>query len=115
MPPLPAALRAFAEQFPIVPPPVSVQNMGMAAEMVRDGTAMIGPFPAIYADEAVMKSFPLATLNWCPSLPRTTPSLRWTVGSRPTSSNNTSTWSSAIGRPRIRVLTKACCLREIGD
>jgi DNA-binding transcriptional LysR family regulator len=66
MPPVLAALKAFSEQFPTVPPRVCVQNMSVPAEMVRDGTAMIGLFPTIYADEAVMKSFPLATMEMVP-------------------------------------------------
>lgn len=66
MPPVLAALKAFSEQFPTVQPRVSIQNMGEPARMVRDGTAMIGLFPAIYADEAVMKSFSLTTMELVP-------------------------------------------------
>lgn len=65
MPPVLTALKAFAEQFPTVPPRVCVQNLGVPAEMVLDGTAMIGLFPAIYSD-AAMKSFPMLTMELVP-------------------------------------------------
>lgn len=66
MPMLLTALKAFAAQFPTVPPRICVRNLGIPAQMVRDGTAMIGLFPSIYADEAVMKSFSLATMELVP-------------------------------------------------
>jgi hypothetical protein len=39
------ALRAFAEKFPTVPPRIYVQSLGAAAELVLDGTCMIGLLP----------------------------------------------------------------------
>ncbi len=66
MPPISAALKAFTEQFPTVPPRVYVQNLGTPAEMVLDGTAMIGLFPTIYSEAAGLKSFPLLTIELVP-------------------------------------------------
>jgi DNA-binding transcriptional LysR family regulator len=60
-----SALKAFAEEFPTVPPRVCVHNLGVPARMVLDGTAMIGLFPAIYTDGAMM-SFPMATMELVP-------------------------------------------------
>lgn len=65
MPVLLTALKAFAEQFPTVPPRICVQNLGIPAQMVLDGTSMIGLFPAIYTDGA-MKSFPVSTMELVP-------------------------------------------------
>jgi DNA-binding transcriptional LysR family regulator len=66
LPPVAAALKAFTEKFPTVPPRVYVQSLGAPAEMVRDGSAMIGLFPSIYVDAAVMKNFPVLTIELVP-------------------------------------------------
>lgn len=65
MPILLTALKAFAEKFPTVAPRIRVQNLGVPAQMVLDGTSMIGLFPAIYTDGA-MKSFPVFTMELVP-------------------------------------------------
>ncbi len=66
MPPVVEALRAFTEKFPTVPPRVYVQPLGAAAELVLDGTAMIGLLPLIFSDIAVFKNFPLLTIDLTP-------------------------------------------------
>jgi DNA-binding transcriptional LysR family regulator len=60
------ALRAFTAKFPTVPPRVYVQSLGAAAEMVLDGTCMIGLLPLIFSDIAYLKSFPLLTVDLIP-------------------------------------------------
>ncbi|QDE37744.1 LysR family transcriptional regulator [Luteibacter pinisoli] len=65
MPMLLTALKVFAQQFPTVPPRICVRNLGVPAQMVLDGTSMIGLFPAIYTDGA-MKSFPVFTMELVP-------------------------------------------------
>lgn len=67
--PLPAvvkALRAFTAKFPIVPPRVYVQSLGAAAELVLDGTCMIGLLGLVFSDSALLKRFPLLTINLVP-------------------------------------------------
>jgi DNA-binding transcriptional LysR family regulator len=66
MPPVVAALRAFTERFPSVPPRVYVQPLGAAAELVLDGTCMIGLLPLIFSDIALLKHFPLLTIDLLP-------------------------------------------------
>lgn len=63
MPPVAAALKAFTEQFPTVSPRVYVQPLGAAAELVLEGSAMIGLLPLIFSDSAALKSFPLLTID----------------------------------------------------
>jgi hypothetical protein len=46
------ALRAFTAKFPTVPPRIYVQSFGAAAELVLDGTCMIGLLPLIFSDMA---------------------------------------------------------------
>jgi len=67
--PIPAvveALRAFSAKFPTVPPRIYVQSLGAAAELVLDGTCMIGLLPLIFSDVALLKRFPLFTINLIP-------------------------------------------------
>jgi DNA-binding transcriptional LysR family regulator len=60
------ALRAFGAKFPTVPPRVYVQSLGAAAELVLDGTCMIGLLPLIFSDIALLKRFPLLTIDLIP-------------------------------------------------
>jgi DNA-binding transcriptional LysR family regulator len=60
------ALRAFTAKFPTVPPRVYVQSLGAAAELVLNGTCMIGLLLLIYSDIAVLKRFPLLTIDLIP-------------------------------------------------
>ena len=66
MPPVVEALRAFTAMFPTVPPRVYVQPLGASAELVLEGTCMIGLLPIIFSDMAVFKSFPLLTIALIP-------------------------------------------------
>jgi DNA-binding transcriptional LysR family regulator len=67
--PMPSAvevLRAFTTKFPTVPPRVYVQSLGAAAELVLDGTCMIGLLPLIFCDIAHLKHVPLLTIELIP-------------------------------------------------
>ncbi len=66
MSPVVEALRAFTERFPTVPPRLYVQPLGAAAELVLDGTCMIGLLPLIFSDIALLKHFPLLTIDLLP-------------------------------------------------
>jgi DNA-binding transcriptional LysR family regulator len=66
MPPVVAALRALADRFPTVPPRVFVQPLGAAAELVRDGTGMIGLLTLATSDSDVFRHFPLLTIDLIP-------------------------------------------------
>jgi DNA-binding transcriptional LysR family regulator len=66
MPPVVEALRAFTERFPTVPPRVYVQSLGAAAELVLDGTCMIGLLQLVFSDMALLKRFPLLTVALVP-------------------------------------------------
>ena len=66
MPPVVELLRAFTTKFPTVPPRVYVQPLGAAAELVLDGTCMIGLLPLIFCDMARLKRFPLLTIDLIP-------------------------------------------------
>src|SRR6185369_17785408 len=61
-----AALRAFTAQFPTVPPRIYVESLGAAAELVLDGTCMIGLLPLYFSDMASLKRFPLLTVSLIP-------------------------------------------------
>jgi DNA-binding transcriptional LysR family regulator len=61
-----AALRAFAAKFPTVPPRIYVQSLGAAAELVLDGTCMIGLLPLFFSDMALLRRFPLLTIDLIP-------------------------------------------------
>jgi DNA-binding transcriptional LysR family regulator len=60
------ALRVFTAKFPTVPPRIYVQSLGAAAELVLDGTCMIGLLPLFFSDMALLKRFPLLTINLIP-------------------------------------------------
>src|ERR1700733_1655888 len=60
------ALRAFTAKFPTVPPRIYVQPLGAAAELVIDGTCMIGLLPLIFSDGALLKHFPMLTIDLIP-------------------------------------------------
>jgi DNA-binding transcriptional LysR family regulator len=60
------ALRAFTTKFPTVPPRVFVQPLGAAVELVLDGTCMIGLLPLLFSDAALLKRFPLLTIDLIP-------------------------------------------------
>lgn len=66
MPPVVAALRALAERFPTVPPRIYVESLGAAAELVLDGTCMIGLLPMMFTDRSLLRSFPLTTIELVP-------------------------------------------------
>ena len=66
MPPVVEALRAFTARFPSVPPRVYVQSLGAAAELVLDGTCMIGLLQLVFSDIALLKRFPLLTIDLIP-------------------------------------------------
>ncbi len=66
VPPIVEALRSFMTTFPTVQPRVYVQPLGAAAELVLDGTCMIGFLPFIFSDTAAFKSFPLLTIDLVP-------------------------------------------------
>jgi DNA-binding transcriptional LysR family regulator len=68
MRPVVGILRALAERFPTVPPRVYVQALGAAAELVLDGTCMIGLLPLIFCDIAQLKRFPLLTVDQLPAV-----------------------------------------------
>jgi DNA-binding transcriptional LysR family regulator len=59
-------LRAFTAKFPTVLPRIYVQPLGAAAELVLDGTCMIGLLPLIFSDMALLKRFPLLTIDLIP-------------------------------------------------
>ena len=59
-------LRVFTAKFPTVPPRIYVQSLGAAAELVLDGTCMIGLLPLFFSDMALLKRFPLLTVNLIP-------------------------------------------------
>ena len=66
MRPVVEALRAFTAKFPTVTPRVYVQSLGAAAELVLDGTCMIGLLPFYFSDMANLKRFPLLTVDLIP-------------------------------------------------
>src|SRR6266700_3631170 len=66
MPAVVEALRAFTAKFPTVPPRIYVQPLGAAAELVLDRTCMIGLLPLIFSDIALLKHFPLLTIDLIP-------------------------------------------------
>jgi DNA-binding transcriptional LysR family regulator len=66
MPVVVEALRAFTAKFPTVPPRIYVQSLGAAAELVLDGTCMIGFLPLYFSDMALLKRFPLLTIELTP-------------------------------------------------
>src|SRR5258708_2032149 len=73
MPAVVEALRAFSAKFPTVPPRIYVQSLGAAAELVLDGTCMIGLLPLFFSDMALLKRFPLLTIDLIPVVAPTHP------------------------------------------
>ncbi|MHA6684751.1 LysR family transcriptional regulator [Mesorhizobium sp. A556] len=63
MPPVVEALRAFTDKFPTVQPRVYVQSLGAAAELVLDGTCMIGLLQLAFSDMALLKRFQLLSVD----------------------------------------------------
>jgi DNA-binding transcriptional LysR family regulator len=66
MPAVVKALRAFTAKFPTVPPRVYVQSLGAAAELVLDGTCAIGLLGLVFSDTALLRRFPLFTIDLIP-------------------------------------------------
>jgi len=66
VPPIVEALGAFAMTFPTIQPRVYVQPLGAAAELLLDGTCVVGFLPLIFVDKAAFKSFPLLTIDLVP-------------------------------------------------
>ena len=60
------ALRAFTAKFPTVTPRIYVQSLGAAAELLLDGTCMIGLLPLFFSDMALLKRFPLLIVDLIP-------------------------------------------------
>jgi DNA-binding transcriptional LysR family regulator len=66
MPAVVEALRAFTAKFPTVPPRIYVQSLGAAAELVLDGTCMIGLLQLAFSDIALLKRIPWLTIDLIP-------------------------------------------------
>jgi len=66
MPAVVEVLRAFTAQFPSVPPRIYVQSLGAAAELVLDGTCMIGFLPMFFSEMPRLRRFPLLTVELVP-------------------------------------------------
>lgn len=66
MPLVVPALRAFTQAFPTVPPRIYVESLGAAAELVLDDSCMIGLLPMMFTDRALLRSFPLTTIELVP-------------------------------------------------
>jgi DNA-binding transcriptional LysR family regulator len=66
MPAVVEALRPFTAQFPTVPPRIYVQSLGAAAELVLDGTCMIGFLPLFFSEMPRLRRFPLLTVELVP-------------------------------------------------
>ena len=66
MPVVAEALRAFTAQFPSVPPRIYVQSLGAAAELILDGTCMIGFLPLFFSEMSRLRRFPLLTVELVP-------------------------------------------------
>jgi DNA-binding transcriptional LysR family regulator len=66
MPAVVKALHAFTAKFPTVPPRVYVQSLGASAELVLDGTCIIGLLQLFFSDIALLKRFPLLTIDLIP-------------------------------------------------
>jgi DNA-binding transcriptional LysR family regulator len=65
MPAVVKVLRAFTAKLPTVPPRVYVQSLGASAELVLDGTCMIGLL-RLFSDIALLKRFALLTIDLIP-------------------------------------------------
>ncbi|KQS03581.1 LysR family transcriptional regulator [Sphingomonas sp. Leaf357] len=60
------ALQAFTARFPTVPPRIYVDSLGAATELVLNGTGMIGLLPMMFTDMALLRRFPLTTIELVP-------------------------------------------------
>ena len=58
MPLVVEALRAFGERFPTVPPRVQVGSLGTAAQLVLDGTCVLGMLPSVVTDLTPLRTIP---------------------------------------------------------
>src|SRR4029077_10260104 len=61
-----APLRAFTARFPTVTPRLYAQSLGAAAALVPAGNCMIGLLPLFFSDMALLKRFPLLTVDLIP-------------------------------------------------
>ncbi|UYO48534.1 LysR family transcriptional regulator [Rhodopseudomonas palustris] len=66
MPRMVDALRAFTDAFPTVPPRIFVQSLGASAELVLNGTCVIGLVPEPFSDQPELKRYPLSTVQLLP-------------------------------------------------
>ena len=60
------ALRAFTAKFPTVTPRIYVQSLGAAAELLLNGTCMIGLLPLYFSEMTLLKRYPLLTIDLIP-------------------------------------------------
>ena len=60
------ALRAFTAMFPTVTPRIYVQSLGAAAELLLNGTCMIGLLPLYFSEMTLLKRYPLLTIDLIP-------------------------------------------------
>lgn len=67
------ALKAFSDRFPSVPPRVDVRSLGAAAQLVIDGTCIIGLLPFVISDLTPLKTFPMLTIELVPVVAPTHP------------------------------------------
>lgn len=66
MPRLVEALRVFTDKFPTVPPRIFVQSLGASAELVLNGTCMIGLLSLAFSDVPDLRRYPLLTVQLLP-------------------------------------------------
>lgn len=66
MPRVVETLRAFSDRFPTVPPRVYVQSLGAAAQMVIDGTCVIGLLPNIVAERTTLRLLTTTMIDLVP-------------------------------------------------
>jgi DNA-binding transcriptional LysR family regulator len=66
MPLLVEALRAFTARFPTVPPRIYVHSLGAAAELVLNGTCVIGLLPFVFSDTYALKRVSLLAVDLLP-------------------------------------------------
>ncbi len=76
MPPIVEALRAFTARFPTVPPRIYVQSLGASAELVLNGTCVLGLMPARFSEAAALRRIPLLTVELLPVVSREHPLAR---------------------------------------
>ena len=66
MPLVVEALRAFSGRFPDVPPRVHVRSLGAAAQLVVDGTCVLGLLPFVISALTALRTFPMLTTELVP-------------------------------------------------